>query len=98
MGGWATTRSLQVALNIHHSKGLEFAFETTATLGINEVFGGFAELQLYDCTGKQLVPSAWSNPDGNQDGYNNPPAFAFDGDLGTKWLDRNKQLLIANFK
>jgi hypothetical protein len=75
----------------------EYAFEITAIKDINEVFAGFSELQFYDCTGTQLVPSAWSNPDGNQDGYNNPPAFAFDGDLGTKWLDRNKQLLIATF-
>jgi hypothetical protein len=77
---------------------LEFAFETTATLVTNEVWGGFAELQFYNCTGAQLVPSAWSNPDGNQGNIaSHDPALAFDGNLGTKWLDKNKQLLIATF-
>jgi hypothetical protein len=48
---------------------LEFAFEMTATLITEADFGGFAELQFYDCTGAQLVPSASSNPDGNQRGW-----------------------------
>jgi hypothetical protein len=77
---------------------LEFAFETTATLVIAEEWGGFAELQFYDCNDTQLVPSAWSNPGGNQgDIASHAPDLAFDGNLGTKWLDKNKQPLIATF-
>ncbi len=76
----------------------EFAFEITATWVNASVWGGFAELQFYDCTGTQLVPSAWSNPGGNQGEIaSHAPALAFDGILGTKWLDRNKQPLIATF-
>jgi hypothetical protein len=76
----------------------EFAFEITATWVTNDDWGGFAELQFYDCTGAQLVPSAWSNPGGDQGSIaSHAPALAFDGNLGTKWLDRNKQLLIATF-
>jgi hypothetical protein len=76
----------------------EFAFEITATWVTNDDWGGFAELQFYDCTGAQLVPSGWSNPLGNQGGIaSHAPALAFDGNLGTKWLDMNKQPLIATF-
>ena len=87
-------------LNQYLSTGpyTQYAFEITATQGINVDWAGFAELQFYDCTGTQLVPSASSNPGGDQRGlYWHGPAAAFDGNLNTKWLDGNKQLLIATF-
>ena len=76
----------------------EYAFEITKTWVTLDIWGGFAELQFYDCSGTQLVPSSWSNPGGNQGGIaSHAPALAFDGDLNTKWLDENKQPLIAIF-
>ncbi len=75
----------------------EYAFEITAPVVANADFVGFAELQFYDCAGTQLVPSSASNPGGNDAGYGNGAANAFDGSLISKWLDSNRQLLIATF-
>jgi hypothetical protein len=83
-----------------HSAYTEYAFEIKATQVPNEPWGGFAEIQFYDCTGKQLVPSAWSNPGGNQGGFaSHAPALAFDGNLATKWLDSTagSKTLVATF-
>jgi hypothetical protein len=75
----------------------EYAFEITETWVPDDAWGGFAELQFYDCSGTQLVPSSWSNPGGSHVYPSHAPALAFDGDLNTKWLDENKQPLIAIF-
>ena len=80
----------------------EYAFEITATwamddLGVYNDWGGFAEVQFYDCSGTQLVPSSWSNPGGNHVNVSHAPALAFDGNLDINWLDLNKQPIIATF-
>jgi hypothetical protein len=75
----------------------EYALKIVETRNSGENCGGFAELRFYDSTGKRLFPSAWSNPGGDNINSGHTEASAFDGDVDTKWLDRNKQLLIATF-
>jgi hypothetical protein len=74
----------------------EYALKILETRTANADYGGFAELRFYDATGKRLFPSAWSNPGGNNP-YGHTAALAFDEDVGTKWLDGNRQPLIATF-
>jgi hypothetical protein len=74
----------------------EYGFDIDETRTANADYGGFAELRFYDATGNRLFPSAWSNPGGNNP-YGHTAALAFDEDVGTKWLDGNRQPLIATF-
>jgi len=84
-------------LNTASTAYTEYAFEIMDTHTAGEDMGGFAELRFYDGTGKRLTPSSWSNPGGDHPASFHAPAAAFDGELGTSWLDRNKGTLIATF-
>ena len=76
----------------------DYAFEVTQTRLASATAVAIAELEFYDCAGKNLKPHSWSNPGGDKMVDGQGPAAAFDGYISTgKWADRNRKPLIATF-